>query len=527
MQNIKINDNTVSVILALLQQTQSRDNNVQRQVFNQLKVLEQNVEFSMYLSFILSRTTDEQVGMVIRWQSGNLLNKLTRNNFTKLPVPIQNYIMESSLQSLCDQHHNIRRVSSSIITTAVNQAEQNFPFRRWPNLIKTLANLTLNENLHVVQGSFYCLSLICEDSTRDLKHDPDKPLEQLIPHFIKYMGHTDGTIRQLALISLVNVIPFQCEAMEMNLHEFLNALSPLTSDTDSKTRKYVCKALCELTKYNFTGMIEMVEQVISFMLQAMVDDDEEVVMEACDFWTIYCEEGDEAFSVLDKYLPQLVPLLVNKMTYSEEELMDLPVENIADAHVQDRTEDIAPQHMKKSSEDDNNEDEEGGDDDDGDGNNSDFGTYTIRKACAGAVDILSSVRPDVMFPILRPLLEQGFSLIQQHADHNVEINEKPVWLIIESFILLLGAISDGMAKPLKDTLRQILFPLLLKCCKHDRPLIRSISVWTLAKYTRLICWTAKTEANGGPSYIFEPTLLVLLELMQDQVKKVCKTCKKN
>ena len=79
-----------------------------------------------------------------------------------------------------------------------------------------------------------------------------------------------------------------------------------------------------------------------------------------------------------------------------------------------------------------------------------------------------------------------------------------------------------MAKKLKNTMISTLFPLLLKCCKHDRPLIRSISVWTLTKYTRLICWTAKNLQNGGgPTVIFEPTLLVLLELMQDQVKKVC------
>ena len=110
-------------------------------------------------------------------------------------------------------------------------------------------------------------------------------------------------------------------------------MSPLTTDPNSNTRKYVCKALCELTKYNFNEIIEMIEQIINFMLKALEDDEEEVVMESCDFWTIYCQEGDEAFSVLDKYLPQLIPLLVNKMTYSEEELMDLPVDNIADAHV--------------------------------------------------------------------------------------------------------------------------------------------------------------------------------------------------
>ena len=190
--------------------------------------------------------------------------------------------------------------------------------------------------------------------------------------------------------------------------------------------------------------------------------------------------------------------------------------------IQDRSEDIAPQHMKKSS-DEGNDEEDDDDDDDGD---SDFGTYTIRKACAGAVDILSTVRPGTMYPILLPMLEQGFGLIQQHTDHNAEINGKPVWLIVESFILLLGAISDGMAKKLKATLLTTLFPLLLKCCKHDRPLIRSISVWALtrSRYTRLICWTAKNlEKGGGPSVLFEPTLLTLLELMQDQVKKVSPT----
>ena len=56
-----------------------------------------------------------------------------------------------------------------------------------------------------------------------------------------------------------------------------NALSPLTTDTNSNTRKYVCKALCELTKYNFNEIIEMIEQIINFMLKALEDDDEEII----------------------------------------------------------------------------------------------------------------------------------------------------------------------------------------------------------------------------------------------------------
>ena len=41
-------------------------------------------------------------------------------------------------------------------------------------------------------------------------------------------------------------------------------------------------------------------------------------MESCDFWITYRQEGDEAFSVLDKYLPQLIPLFA-MVDYSEEE----------------------------------------------------------------------------------------------------------------------------------------------------------------------------------------------------------------
>ena len=36
-------------------------------------------------------------------------------------------------------------------------------------------------------------------------------------------------------------------------------------------------------------------------------------------------------------------------------------------------------------------------------------------------------RPKIMFPILRPILEQGFSLIHQHTDHNVDVNGKPIY----------------------------------------------------------------------------------------------------
>ena len=42
-------------------------------------------------------------------------------------------------------------------------------------------------------------------------------------------------------------------------------------------------------------------------------------------------------------------------------------------------------------------------------------------------------------------------------------------------------------------------------------------------YTPNLLDSKNLEKGGGPSVLFEPTLLTLLELMQDQVKKVSPT----
>ena len=83
----------------------------------------------------------------------------------------------------------------------------------------------------------------------------------------------------------------------------------------------------------------------------------------------------EIRNALTKILHQLLPILISRMVYSEEELVDIGgAEDIADAHLADRKEDIKPIfYQKKSDKGKGNYNDESTND--GDDDNNGFSMY--------------------------------------------------------------------------------------------------------------------------------------------------------
>lgn len=74
----------------------------------------------------------------------------------------------------------------------------------------------------------------------------------------------------------------------------------------------------------------------------------QVALEACEFWLVIAEDPDAA-KVLANYMPELIPLLLSRMRYTELDLIVMP-DAVDDAHVPDRPEDIKPRfhHPRRS-----------------------------------------------------------------------------------------------------------------------------------------------------------------------------------
>jgi transportin-1 len=88
------------------------------------------------------------------------------------------------------------------------------------------------------------------------------------------------------------------------------------------------------------------------------------------------------------------------------------------------------------------------------------------------------------------------------------------WQIKESGILVLGAIAEGCSYGLAPHLPDLV-DYLIKCLNDKKPLVRSITCWTLSRYSS---WVVHNEVQLNKFLI--PLMSELLKRILDANKKV-------
>ena len=107
---------------------------------------------------------------------------------------------------------------------------------------------------------------------------------------------------------------------------------------------------------------------------------------------------------------------------------------------------------------------------------------------------------ETILPILLPILREMLF----HAD----------WQIKESGILVLGAIAEGCSMGLTPYLSDLV-EFLIKCLSDKKSLVRSITCWTLSRYSS---WIVQNEVQQNKFLI--PLMSELLKRILDTNKKV-------
>jgi transportin-1 len=101
----------------------------------------------------------------------------------------------------------------------------------------------------------------------------------------------------------------------------------------------------------------------------------------------------------------------------------------------------------------------------------DAADWSLRKCAAASLDQMALVFHERLLVVLLPCLQQTLT--------------SPDWLVRESGILALGAVAEGAYKGLASHLPQLL-PYLLKMLVDPKPLVRSITCWTVSRYATWI-----------------------------------------
>ncbi|CAK8997402.1 unnamed protein product, partial [Durusdinium trenchii] len=150
---------------------------------------------------------------------------------------------------------------------------------------------------------------------------------------------------------------------------------------------------------------------------------------------------------------------------------------------------------------------EQGDEDDDDGGGQHGGgawgaEWTARKAAASSLDNLSHMYRENILEVVLPLISKKL--------------EHESWEVQESGVLALGAIAFGCMEGLTQYMPKVM-EHLLKLCQAPKPLLRSISCWTVARFSSWIC---NERVNPMSEQVLRSVLQQLLLRVLDKNKRV-------
>jgi transportin-1 len=509
----------------------------QKQAEILLKQAQASPDINNYLTYLFS-SSDVPPGLsytpeeyhAVRSAAAVMLKNNIRTGYKAIPPASMALVRSSVPLALQDKNQLIRSYAGNIVTEIVSRGG----ILGWPQLLPELLASIGNDSGTVTpeaqEGAMAALAKVCEDNKKMLDKDyqGQRPLAFIIPKLIAFTSNDKAKVRSLALGTINIFIPQKPQALLASLDDLLNRLFQLANDPSSEVRRQVCRAFVQIVEIRPDKILPHIEGLVDYMIaQQRKIEDEDLACDAAEFW-LTVGEHDQLWKSLAPYLNKIIPVLLESMVYSEEDIAMLEGGG-NDAEEEDRAEDIKPKFAKSKSartlangdevdaagqngaayeklsgmgpEDDLDEGEiEEFDDDDDDANPED--RWNLRKCSAAALDVFAGDFKSPVFETILPYLMTNL----KHEE----------WPYREAAVLALGAVAEGCLEVVTPHLPDLV-PYLMSLLNDPEPLVRQITCWTLGRYSS---WGAGLSTPALRAQFFEPMMEGILTKMLDQNKRV-------
>ncbi|BGP36860.1 hypothetical protein JCM10449v2_000762 [Rhodotorula kratochvilovae] len=513
-------------LVACLRSSGSPDTKVQESINERLESFNKIPDYNSYLVYILTQMPGEDV--TVRSMAGLLLKNNIRLRLEQFPADVVQYVKGNIFTAIADPTSMIRNTVSTVIDTLLVELKP----ENWIEALSRLMELADSQDQFAQEGAFNTLDKLCQDIPKALEQlevGGQRPLDVMIPKFLAHIDSPYPKIRNFALSCAIQFISPDNNALTLHLEPFIVGLFKHASDDSIDVRKTVCQALVQLLATRPDVLVPHMPNVVDFMLYSTQDtDNEEVALEACEFWLTFAEDP-ELVNQLRPFLPKVIPVLLQSMVYSEDDILLLDTDE-DDAAVPDKASDIKPHLLsskththdrledaaaggagangasgmsRERADDEDDEDDEDEYDDEDDDDEEAYTEWNLRKCAAAALDVMAVAFEAEMLEVLLPYLKE--KLFSQD------------WLDRESGILALGAIAEGCITGIEPHL-PILMNFLINSLNDAKPLVRSIACWTIGRYSS---WTIKEDATPEHrQQYFVPAMEGLLKMCLDNNKRV-------
>jgi transportin-1 len=498
-----------------------------------LKRASESEDYANYLTYLVitpqsppSLNLTPEAYHMARSAGAVALRNLVRTSYKSVPDNGKTYIRSVVLQGLQDNNAQIRNYTGNVVTELLRQGG----VMSWPSLLASLVALVENKTGDIPQrtqeGAMSALNKVCEDNKRALDRDysGERPLAFLFPKLIDFTRHDSPIVRATALSAVNLFLPEKSQVVPLHYDALLQRLFELANDSSSEVRKYVCRSLTRFAEITPERIVPHMQGIVTFILtQQQVEDNADLALDAAEFW-LCLGEDEKLCRVLEPYLQQIVPVLLESMVYGEDDQFRLEGEQ-EDADVEDKAEDIKPAFATSKDarattdsggngsngvngsaaansgyDDDELSEGEIEEDDDEDGEDP-AEAWNLRKCSAAALDVLAS-----QFNL------QVFELTLPYLKNNLSSGE---WPRREAAVLAVGAIADGCMNVVQPYIPD-LTSYLLTVLGDEQAVVRQIACWALGRYSG---WSAHLDEEGQRQY-FQPVMDALLTKMLDRNKRV-------
>ncbi|KAI0997801.1 Importin subunit beta-2 [Podosphaera aphanis] len=494
-------------------------------------------DINNYLAFLFSSSqppgglgyTNEEYHM-IRAAAATMLKNNIRTNYKNISPDSLALVRASVPLALHDRNNLIRNYAGNVITEIVSRGG----ILGWPQIIPELLSLVGNDTGDIIpeaqDGAMAALAKVCEDNKKPLDRDyqGERPLSIIIPKLIAFTQSHQARVRSLALSTINTFIPQKPQALLVCLDDLLQRLFQLAVDESADVQRQVCRSFVQIMEIRPDKIVPHLDGIVDYMItQHRRHDDEDLACDAAEFWLTVGEQP-ELVGCLAPYISKVIPVLLESMVYSEDDIAMLQ-SGSNEADEEDRIQDIKPTFAKNkglrnntigsqgdeapsgnysriNGMDDNDDFDEGeiedSDDDDDDDEQNPEDRWNLRKCSAAALDVFASDFGGPVFDIILPYLMS-----------NLKHNE---WPYREAAVLALGAVAEGCLEAVTPHLPQLV-PYLISLLNDSEPLVRQITCWTLGRYSS---WAASLESGMLRAQYFEPMMEGILTKMLDRNKRV-------
>lgn len=486
-------------------------------------------DINNYLAYLFSSSQapgglpyNEQEFHLVRSAAGIMLKNNVRQEWKSIPESSLQLVKLAVPMCLQDKNSQIRNFAGNIATEIINRAG----LIGWPELLPQLLESIANSSGHLSneaqEGAMSALAKICEDNYRLLAKETNgqRPLNYVLPQCIAATKSELPKVRVGALVALNVFTARNSQAMMNSVDDLLQHLFILSSDQNTDVRRQVCRAFVNLVETRADKLQPHIGGLVEYILIQQASDDEDLACEAAEFW-LAVGEHDDLWKALHSYITKIIPVLLQCMVYSGEDIALLGGAS-DDEEEEDRQEDIKPafaQSKKRGAQkndsaeqnkgaygklnemDDDLEDGEIESYDDGDDANPDE-KWTLRKCSAAALDVFAK-------DFRGPVFEAIFPYLSQNLKHDE-------WPHREASVLALGAVADGCMSSVVPHLPELV-PYLISLLEDQEPVIRQITCWTLGRYSS---WAANLTDSAQKQQFFLPIMDGILRKMLDKNKKV-------